>query len=85
MDSIKTTQSNFLCHRRTFWITAKQNRVFRDIATYVRQDQQYGGDHPERIIGVRVSHGFFRLFGVQPMLGRKFTQGRNPPAARQTL
>jgi putative ABC transport system permease protein len=32
----------------------KQNHVFRDIATYVRQDQQYGGDHPERIIGVRV-------------------------------
>jgi putative ABC transport system permease protein len=52
----------------------KQNRVFQDIATYVRQDQQYGGDHPERIIGVRVSHGFFRLFGVEPMLGREFTQ-----------
>ena len=52
----------------------KQNRVFQDIATYIRQDQQYGGDHPERLIGVRVSHGFFRLFGVEPMLGREFTQ-----------
>jgi len=52
----------------------KQNGVFQDIATYVRQDQQYGGEHPERLIGMRVSHGFFRLFGVEPMLGREFTQ-----------
>ena len=52
----------------------KQNRVFQDIATYVRQDQQYGGERPERLTGVRVSHGFFRLFGAEPMLGRAFTQ-----------
>ena len=52
----------------------KENSVFQAIATYVRQDQQYGGDHPERLIGMRVSHGFFRLFGVEPMLGREFTQ-----------
>ena len=52
----------------------KENRVFQGIATYVRQDQQYGGDHPERLIGMRVSHGFFRLFGVEPMLGHEFTQ-----------
>jgi putative ABC transport system permease protein len=52
----------------------KQNRVFQDFVTYVRQDQQYGGDYPERLIGVRVSHGFFRLFGIEPMLGREFTQ-----------
>jgi len=57
----------------------KENRVFQGIATYVRQDQQYGGDHPERLIGMRVSHGFFRLFGVEPMLGHEFTQ-RNQPA-----
>ena len=52
----------------------KQNRVFEGIATYVRQDQQYGGERPERLTGVRVSHGFFRLFGAEPMLGRAFTQ-----------
>ena len=51
-----------------------QNRVFQDIATYVRQDQQYGGERPERLTGVRVSHGFFRLFGFEPMLGRAFTR-----------
>src|SRR5689334_1165702 len=52
----------------------KQNRVFEDIATYVRQDQQYGGDRPERLTGVRVSHGFFHLFGAEPVLGRAFTR-----------
>ena len=51
-----------------------QNRVFQDIVTYVRQDQQYGGNRPERLIGARVSDGFFRLFGVEPMLGRAFTK-----------
>jgi predicted permease len=59
--------ADFLDYRR-------QNRVFQDIATYVRQDEQYGGDRPERLTGVRVSHGFFRLFGAEPMLGRAFTQ-----------
>jgi len=51
----------------------RQNGVFQDIAAYVRQDQQYGGDPPERLTGVRVSYGFFRMFGFRPMLGRDFT------------
>ena len=51
-----------------------QNTVFEDIATYVRQDQQYGGDHPERLTGVRVSYGFFHLLGFAPMMGRAFTR-----------
>ena len=51
-----------------------QNRVFSDIATFVRQDQQYGGERPERLIGLRVSHEFFHVFGAEPMLGRVFTQ-----------
>ena len=59
--------ADFLDYRR-------QNRVFEGIATYVRQDQQYGGERPERLTGARVSHGFFHLFGADPMLGRAFTQ-----------
>ncbi len=52
----------------------RQNRVFESIAAYVRQDQQYGGERPQRLIGMRVSHGFFHLLGVEPQLGRAFTQ-----------
>src|SRR5579884_2820726 len=48
--------------------------VFQEVATYVRQDQQYGGDHPECLVGLRVSYGYFRLFGVAPLLGRDSTR-----------
>lgn len=51
----------------------KQNRVFTDMATFVRQDQQYSGERAERLIALRVSHELFQLFGVQPILGRSFT------------
>ncbi len=51
-----------------------RNRAFEGMAAYLRQDQQYGGEHPQRLIGMRVSHGFFRLLGVEPQLGRAFTQ-----------
>jgi predicted permease len=49
------------------------NRSFEDVVTYLRQDQQYSGAQPERLICARVSYGFFRLFGVAPMMGREFT------------
>ncbi len=51
-----------------------QNHVFESIATYLRQDLQYGGEHPQRLIGMRVSHELFHLLGVEPQLGRAFTQ-----------
>jgi putative ABC transport system permease protein len=51
----------------------KQNSAFQDIAAYVRQDQQYGGERPERVTAVRVSYRFFELFGVQPLMGSTFT------------
>jgi putative ABC transport system permease protein len=60
----------------------RQNRVFESIAAYVRQDQQYGGEHPQRLIGMRVSHGFFHLLGVEPQLGRAFTQEEESNPAR---
>jgi len=60
------TPADFLDYRR-------ENSSFESIATYVRQDQQYGGDHPERLTGARVSYRFFELLGVEPILGRSFT------------
>jgi putative ABC transport system permease protein len=34
-----------------------------------------GSGHPERLLGVRVTPDFFRVFGVQPFLGRGFEAG----------
>jgi putative ABC transport system permease protein len=36
-------------------------------------------DSPERIIGARVSHGFFELFGATPALGRVFRADEDQP------
>ena len=63
-----------------------QNRVFESIAAYVRQDQQYGGERPQRLVGMRVSHRFFQLLGVEPQLGRAFTQEEESnPGATDTV
>ena len=59
---------NFPLSPADFLDYRKQNRVFSDIATFFRQDQQYGGERPERLIGLRISHEFFGLLGAQPML-----------------
>src|SRR5579884_470445 len=50
------------------------NRVFESMAAYVRQDKQYGGERPERLIGLRISDEFFHVLGTPPMLGRTFTR-----------
>jgi putative ABC transport system permease protein len=61
----------------------EQNRVFQQIAAYSGNDYtMLGRDLPERLLGARVSAGFFELLGVQPSLGRVFrdeedAEGRN--------
>ncbi len=58
----------------------EQNRVFDDFALYVRDDLQLAkAERPERLTGIRVSTGFFRLLGWQPMLGRTFTMNEELP------
>ena len=53
----------------------EENEVFERIATYVGQGFNLtGGDKPERVIGSRVSTDLFQLLGVQPALGRAFTE-----------
>ncbi len=40
-----------------------------------------GANEPERVIGRRVTPSFFSTLGVQPMLGRAFTEDENNPGA----
>jgi putative ABC transport system permease protein len=53
----------------------EENKVFERIATYVGQGFNLTGTgKPERVIGARVSADLLPLLGVQPALGRLFTQ-----------
>ena len=38
-----------------------------------------GGDRPEQVKGIHVSHEFFKLFGAQTILGRTFTADEDRP------
>jgi predicted permease len=58
--------ANFLDYR-------ERNDVFEDFATFARGDLDLSvNDRPERLTGMRVSHGFFHLLGFEPELGRAF-------------
>jgi len=58
--------ANFLDYR-------ERNDVFEDFCTFLRRDLDLTIDgRPERLTGMSVSHGFFRLLGFEPELGRAF-------------
>jgi putative ABC transport system permease protein len=40
---------------------------------------------PERVLGARVTHGFFDVFGVRPLLGRTFRPEENRPGQEQEV
>jgi putative ABC transport system permease protein len=53
---------------------ARQNHTFAQMAAYsARSFNLSGGDHPERLTGVSVSQEFFKLLGINPLLGRSFS------------
>ena len=43
------------------------------------------GDAPERIVGARVSRGFFSIFGVRPLLGRVLLDEEDQPGREQVV
>ena len=52
-----------------------QTQVFEDVAAYEYTGAQLnltGGANPEQVHGIRVSAGYFRLFGAAPVVGRTF-------------
>lgn len=55
----------------------QQNEVFERIAAYVGKGFNVRGDKPERLIGARVSGDIFKLLGVQPKIGRSFSDGED--------
>ena len=64
----------------------EENQVFDRIGTYVGQGfNLLGGDKPERVIGVRASADLLQLLGVQPALGRLFTNDEDQEGRGQVV
>jgi putative ABC transport system permease protein len=60
----------------------KQTAALEDVAAYDTGGPGMnlsGGDRPEQVKGIHVSHEFFHLFGAQTMLGRTFTEDEDRP------
>ena len=59
-----------------------QTQILQDVAAYDTGGPGInivGGDRPEQVKGIHVSHEFFRLFGVPITLGRAFTPDEDRP------
>src|SRR6185369_6719353 len=59
-----------------------QSQVLEDVAAYDQGGPGMnvsGGDRPEQVKGIHVSHEFFRLFGAPVTLGRTFTPEEDRP------
>lgn len=44
-----------------------------------------GGNDPQRLLGARVTHGYFDVFGVAPLLGRTLRADEDAPGANLVL
>ena len=67
------TPANFLDEREAA-------QAFDTFAIYRRGDAEISmGGSPERVSGMLVSSGFFRVVGIEPMLGRGFTREEETP------
>jgi putative ABC transport system permease protein len=61
-----------------------QNQSFVDMAASHETSFNLTGDgEPERVAAYSVSSNFFPLFGVQPLLGRSFSEGEDRPGANK--
>jgi len=71
---------------QNFMDWGKHNQAFEDLTAYCSEELGVaGGGEPHRIRGDRVSDAFFKVFRIQPILGRTFVPGdfapnRNPVA-----
>jgi putative ABC transport system permease protein len=60
----------------------KQTQALEDVTAYDTAGPGLnlsGGDRPEQLKGIHVSHDFFRLFGAKTLLGRTFTLEEDRP------
>ncbi len=64
------------------------NRTFVDMGAFMSYGSEMvltGSGYPERISGARVSAGFFRVLGAEPILGRTFLPDEDEPGANNRV
>ena len=63
-----------------------QNQSFSDMAATAEESFNLTGDgEPERVTAYSVTHNFFPLFGVQPLLGRSFLPEEDRPGSNKVV
>jgi predicted permease len=63
-----------------------QSRSFESVAAFRPGNRTLmDGDPPERVGGAIVTHNFFALFGITPMLGRGFIEEEDNPGRNQVV
>jgi predicted permease len=63
-------------------IWQQQSAIFQQVAAYDLGGAGLnltGGDHPEQVLGMRVTRGYFALFGAPVIAGRTFTAAEDSP------
>ena len=69
-----------------FFDWKKQNTVFEDVVAFGGAAMTLTGDgEPEQLHGARVSSGYFAVVGVEPVLGRSFTNDEHEPGKGQVV
>ncbi len=69
-----------------YWEWREQRQLFEDVTAYSSDDfNLVGGDEPERVRVAGVTANFFRTFGVNPSLGRAFTEDEDKPGGDNTV
>jgi hypothetical protein len=63
-------------------IWQQQSAIFQQVAAYDFGGAGMnltGGDHPEQVLGIHVTRGYFALFGAPVVAGRTFTAAEDSP------
>src|SRR5215467_681969 len=73
LDTWGVSQADFAAYRN-------QNRSFESLALMMNGGVNLTGDgEPERLTATNVTADFFKVFGVNPVLGRAFYEGEDAP------
>jgi predicted permease len=62
-----------------------QSRCFEELGAYTTARHNLGGDKPVRVQGILCTAAILRAFGVQPALGRWFTEAEETEGTRRVV